>query len=78
MKSSIFCDITPYSPLKINKRASPVRYVLHAGSWLGSFFDPEDEDDMFLRNAGWFSADYMALYPRSQNFSYASQFFLSK
>jgi hypothetical protein len=25
---------------------------------------PEDEDDMFLWNAGWFPLDYTALYPR--------------
>jgi hypothetical protein len=28
------------------------------------FFDPEDGGDMFLRNIGWLSADYTALYPR--------------
>jgi hypothetical protein len=30
---------------------------------LGLFFDPEDGDCMFLRNLGWFSADYTALCP---------------
>jgi hypothetical protein len=35
-----------------------------AGYLLGLFFDPEDRDDMFLRNVGWLSTDYMALYPR--------------
>jgi hypothetical protein len=25
--------------------------------------DPEDEGDMYLRNLGWISTDYMALYP---------------
>jgi hypothetical protein len=27
-------------------------YLLHAGFLLGFFFDPEDGDDMFLRNIG--------------------------
>jgi hypothetical protein len=36
---------------------------------LGLFFNPEDGGEMFLRNAGWLSADYMTLYPRRQNSS---------
>jgi hypothetical protein len=36
----------------------------HAGFWLSLFFDPEDGGDTFLRNVGWLSTDYMALYPR--------------
>jgi hypothetical protein len=28
------------------------------------FFDPEDGDDMFLRNVGCISTDYTASYPR--------------
>jgi hypothetical protein len=31
---------------------------------LGLFFYPEDGGDMFLRNVGWLSTDYTALYPR--------------
>jgi hypothetical protein len=31
---------------------------------LGLFFDPEDGGDIFLRNVGYLSTDYMALYPR--------------
>jgi hypothetical protein len=34
----------------------------HAGLLLRIFFDPEDEDDIFLRNIGCFSTEYMALY----------------
>jgi hypothetical protein len=52
MKRSIFCNMTPCSPLKISRQAGPVCYLLHAGFWLASFFNPEDEDDMFPRNAG--------------------------
>jgi hypothetical protein len=28
------------------------------------FFDPEDGGDKFLRNVGWLSTEYTALYPR--------------
>jgi hypothetical protein len=31
---------------------------------LGLFFDPDDGGDMLLRNVGWLSTDYTALYPR--------------
>jgi hypothetical protein len=33
-----------------------------AGFLLG--FDPEDGGKMFLRNVGWLSMDYTAIYPR--------------
>jgi hypothetical protein len=33
----------------------------HADFLLGLLFEPEDEGDMFLRNVGWLSTDYMAL-----------------
>jgi hypothetical protein len=32
----------------------------------GIFFDLEDPGDMFLRNVGWHSTDYTALYPRRE------------
>jgi hypothetical protein len=32
----------------------------HAGIWLG-LFDPEDGNDMFLRNVSWLSTDFTAL-----------------
>jgi hypothetical protein len=41
MKNTIFWDITPCSPLKVNAVIS-----------LGLFFYPEDGGDMFLRNVG--------------------------
>jgi hypothetical protein len=38
------------------------RFVL--GFFLGLFFDPEDGGSVFLRNGGWLSSDYTALYQR--------------
>jgi hypothetical protein len=56
MKSSIFWDITPYGPLKVYRRCGEAKssacYPLHARFLLGSFFDPEDGGEMFLRNVG--------------------------
>jgi hypothetical protein len=50
-------------------QAKPTNYyLLHAGFLSGLLFDPEDGGDIFLRNVGWLSTDYMALYPRRQNF----------
>jgi hypothetical protein len=40
-----------------------VAYIVSAGIKLG-LFDPENRVDMFLRNVGVLSTDYMALYPR--------------
>jgi hypothetical protein len=44
-------------------------HLLHDGSLLGLFFDPEDGGDVFLRNVGWFSTGYTGLYPKRQTFS---------
>jgi hypothetical protein len=77
MKSTIFWDITPFSPLSVNRRFGGT-YRLHlqdrknkftkkacsrVSCWT-YFLDPEDGGDMFLRNVCWHSMDYMALYPR--------------
>jgi hypothetical protein len=63
--------------LKFNERfgeknlqvASRTFFVLHNDFLLGLFFDPEDGGDIFLRNVGWVSAVYTALYQRREGFS---------
>jgi hypothetical protein len=71
--STTFWDISPCSPLKINRRfekhiASTFRveeFCFYFRTLLGLFIDPEDGGDIFLRNIYWVSADYTALYSRS-------------
>jgi hypothetical protein len=58
MKSCIFWDIAPCSPLDVNRRF--VRYLLHATFFLGLFFDPKDENYIFFCNGCWHSIDYTA------------------
>jgi hypothetical protein len=77
MKISIFWDITPCSPFKVNRRFGRTYHLyfqdrkintwFHVGFLLCLFFDPEYGGDIFLRNLGWLSTDYTALYPRRQN-----------
>jgi hypothetical protein len=78
MKSTTFWDIMPCSPLSVNRHfggtyrlylqgrknrlSLPTAFTLVSCS--AYFFDPEDWGDMFLRNVGWRSTDYTALYPR--------------
>jgi hypothetical protein len=54
MKSSIFWDIPPCSPLKVNRRfgGALLATCFHAGFLLGAFFDLKDGGDMFFRNIG--------------------------
>jgi hypothetical protein len=48
----------------MKKTASFARLLPHVGFMLGLIFNPEDGNDMFLRNVGCPSMDYTALYPR--------------
>jgi hypothetical protein len=47
--------------------------LVHAGFLFRLFFDPEDGDDVFLRNIGWHSTVYTASYPRRWYSSYWGQ-----
>jgi hypothetical protein len=52
MKSNIFWDVTPCSPLKVNQgfggTSSPSSVsCFHSGILFGLFFDPKDGGDMF-------------------------------
>jgi hypothetical protein len=77
MKSSLLMDILACNLSKVSWRFGEI-YRLHlqtlfpAGFTLVSclnFFKPDDGGDIFLRNVGWLSVVYMALYPRRQNSS---------
>jgi hypothetical protein len=62
LRSTIFWDMTPCSPLSFNRRfAGTYRLHLQGRTY---FFDPENGGDMFFRNVGWNSTDYTASYPR--------------
>jgi hypothetical protein len=74
MKSIIFWDMTPCSPLSFNRRFGGTnrrhlkgrrnsfsKTSKQAG---GKHNDPEDGGDVFLRNVGWNSTDCTASYPR--------------
>jgi hypothetical protein len=53
MKSTIFWDITPCSPLKVNRRFEALfATCFHTGLLLCLFFEPEDRGNIFLRNVG--------------------------
>jgi hypothetical protein len=64
VKSPIFWDITPCSPLKVNRRFGMKQNfsssLIHATFWLGLFFELGDGDEMFLRNVVWLWTDYTA------------------
>jgi hypothetical protein len=80
MKSSVFWDITPCSPLKVNGQFGGTCHLHLQGlgicqvrNWRGSrwqaeqlgiFINPEDGGDIFLRNVCLLSTDYTASYPR--------------
>jgi hypothetical protein len=53
LKSSVFWDITPCSPLKVIQRdAGIMQSLLHTGFLRGLSFNPEDGGDIFLRKVG--------------------------
>jgi hypothetical protein len=77
MKSTIFWDTTPCSPLSVNGRFGGTYRLHHQNrknklskkpAWnvanSAFYFAPDNGGDMFLRNVGWHSTDYTALYPR--------------
>jgi hypothetical protein len=61
MKSSVFWNITTFSPMKVKTFSC---CLLEVGFLLGLLLNPEDEGGMFLRNVGSLSTDYTLLYPR--------------
>jgi hypothetical protein len=66
LKYAGFCGYEEFCllciPLNIIDVSELSLYLLYASFMLVFFFDPEDGDDMFLRNVGWLSTDYTALY----------------
>jgi hypothetical protein len=68
MESYILWDITPRSPLKVNRRFGALFDTwFHIGFLLGLFFDPEDGGDMFLRNVGLLQMEYTMSYSTKYN-----------
>jgi hypothetical protein len=70
MKISIFWDMRPCSPLKVNRRFAFIFrlcYLPPSGVLLGLFFNSEDGGDMFIRNVHWFWKNYTSLYRARQN-----------
>jgi hypothetical protein len=72
VKSTVLWDITPCSPLSVNRRFGGTYHLYLQGrknnfnkkpAWK-HFFYPEGEGDMYLRTVIWHSTDYTALYPR--------------
>jgi hypothetical protein len=57
-KISRICSIMQCSLLKVKACC-----YLYAGIIIGSLLNPEDGDDMYLRNVGWLSTEYTALRP---------------
>jgi hypothetical protein len=66
MKSSIFWDITPCSPLKDNRYEEHVASKFRFEDVLGLFFDSEDGSDMYPLNTDRLSTAYVVLRPRKQ------------
>jgi hypothetical protein len=81
-KKPHFWDITPCSPLKINRssrracclhlqgRRISQANLLRADFLLSLFFESEDGGEKFIRSVGCLSTDYMTLYTRRQTSSW--------
>jgi hypothetical protein len=68
MKNSVSSDVTPCSPLKVNRCCS-ASHVLQAYYLLGLLFNSKDENDMVLKNVSWILTDYNAFCRRRRNSS---------
>jgi hypothetical protein len=70
MKSYTFWDITLCSPLKMNWRFGETFPILLQGFRVRQKgLQSEAKTWLLLRNLGWLSTEYLALYSRRQNFS---------
>jgi hypothetical protein len=67
MKSSVFRDITPCTPLKVIRRFGGTCRLHLQGRRISQARNQRESrvsgSEMFLRNFGWLSTEYTALYP---------------
>jgi hypothetical protein len=69
---SLFYHATPCSPVRVKQRFGVTHRVALQGGYLlrlyysvlGLHFEPEEEDDMSLRNVSWLLAEYTAFHSR--------------
>lgn len=66
---SFFWNVKPWTPLEINRRLGGTWsgfecYLPRSVLVLDLFSDPEDGDDIIVRNVGWISTNYTAVYWR--------------
>jgi hypothetical protein len=71
MKSSIFWDITPCSPLKVNRSFGETCRLHLQGGRISQANNQREAGS----NADWFSTDYTSSSPRKQNSSFAFELF---
>jgi hypothetical protein len=88
LRNSVFLDITPCSPSKVNwcfggknrlhvQCQNRVCCLFHAGFMFGLFFDSEDGGVIILWKVRWLSKNYMVLYFRRQNCSCKTNIYFS-
>jgi hypothetical protein len=68
-RSSVLGDVTPCNSLKVNCHFRGIGSscsLLHAGLLLGLFVDPEDGDDVFLQNIGFFQQITLCYIPEDR------------